>query len=68
MSSSGSNAKDSNGGEGPKNGAEGETSERSAQPTMCLTSDEVNYLIFRYAFNCYSTVLNSTGWDVCRLL
>ncbi len=26
---------------------DGNTSERGAQPTMCLTSDEVNYLIFR---------------------
>lgn len=27
---------------------DGTTSERGAPPTMCLTSDEVNYLIFRY--------------------
>eukprot|EP00934_Nitzschia_sp_Nitz4_P006914 Nitzschia sp. Nitz4//scaffold3_size479765//124131//126796//NITZ4_000054-RA/size479765-processed-gene-0.98-mRNA-1//-1//CDS//3329550620//6904//frame0 len=27
---------------------DGESSERGAQPTMCLTSDEVNYLIYRY--------------------
>ena len=27
---------------------DGTSSERGAQQTMCLTSDEVNYLIFRY--------------------
>lgn len=28
----------------------GEAAERGAQPTMCLTSDEVNYLILRCVF------------------
>eukprot|EP00980_Cylindrotheca_fusiformis_P030637 scaffold25144_cov294-Cylindrotheca_fusiformis.AAC.2 len=27
---------------------EGEASERSSEPAMCITSDEVNYLVFRY--------------------
>lgn len=28
--------------------ADGESSERSEEPALCLTSDEVNYLVFRY--------------------
>jgi hypothetical protein len=52
-SNSGANAKASAGGEGAnKDTTDGEaSSERSAQAPMCLTSDEVNYLIFRYALS-----------------
>jgi hypothetical protein len=50
MSNSGSNIKAPAGGDGgPNREAESEGSnEGSATPSMSLTSDEVNYLIFRY--------------------
>jgi hypothetical protein len=48
MSSSGSNSKAHNGEEAePKRDAD-EASNEGSSPTMSLTSDEVNYLIFRY--------------------
>lgn len=48
MSSSGSNSKAHNGEEAePKRDAD-EASNEGSTPTMSLTSDEVNYLIFRY--------------------
>ena len=47
MSNSGSSAKASAGGDGSKK--DGEGSERSSEPAMLLTSDEVNYLVYRYA-------------------
>ena len=47
-SNSGPNEKDPAGGEGFNKEADQEDSERSAQAAMCLTSDEVNYLVYRY--------------------
>ena len=46
MSNSGSNSSKVPAGGEKKSG--GEDGERAAQPPMCFTSDEVNYLIFRY--------------------
>jgi hypothetical protein len=31
-----------------KDTEEGEASERSSESPLCITSDEVNYLVFRY--------------------
>mmetsp|Transcript_7244 Transcript_7244/g.11093 ORF Transcript_7244/g.11093 Transcript_7244/m.11093 type:complete len:857 (+) Transcript_7244:48-2618(+) len=46
MSNSGASSRASAGGE-KKDGGE-DANERAEQPPMCFTSDEVNYLIFRY--------------------
>lgn len=39
----------SRGDESGKSG-DSESSEKSEEPALCITSDEVNYLVFRYVF------------------
>jgi hypothetical protein len=39
---------ENSGEEGTMKDTEGEASERSSEAPLCITSDEVNYLVFRY--------------------